>query len=616
MYKKRKIQNKVGNIINSANMYEKFISVYDQEYYVDKSNIINEFNKLIGKDSRKYVCITKPRRFGKTSIAAMLVSYYSKGIDCKEIFDQLNVAKGKSSDKKENEWERKQYAEFQNKFHTLYFDFSYDVKRHNNLDDYLASINAKLKEDVEELFPDSKVLKKYKDTIYENLKYLCNETGEQFILIIDEWDYIITSSKFSHDDKDKYISFLKDLIKDQGYIAFTYMTGITAISKELSHSTLNCFDEFSMLNDKEYFQYFDFTENEVRALCENNKNITYEELENWYNGYKGPNGEKIFNPWSIVQALIDNEICNYWTETGRFDELKLIIDLNINGVRKEIFQLTKEEEISITLNKYGAEDIQKEVEEEMSADEKKKELYSKMVTFGFLTYYDGKISIPNKEVMEKFKTFLSQKPEMKYYGDLIENSGKMIKATLRKDTKEMCDILINSHMEKIMPRNKMDHGGLKHIMEFVYFNIRKDYDVKKESKEGLGEADLIFIPKDKNKTLIIIELKVNSTAENVVKRKHDKMYYRKFKKEHKGNILLVGIYFLKKGNSKKYMCKIEEYKIEKNNKMKLISVSESDSEARKLNESNANSLNKRKKSSNLRRSKRIKSIIEKKKKGK
>jgi len=372
-----------------------------------------------------------------------------------------------------------------------------------------------------------------------------------------------------------------------------------------------------MLNDKEYFQYFGFTENEVRALCENNKNITYEELENWYNGYKGPNGEKIFNPWSVCHVMRYNKICNYWTETGRFDELKLIIDLNINGVRKEIFQLIKEEEISITLNKYGAEDIQKEVEEEeMSADEKKKELYSKMVTFGFLTYYDGKISIPNKEVLEKFKTFLSQKPEMKYYGYLIENSDKMIKATLRKDTKEMCDILINSHMEKIVPGEKMDHGSLKRLMDFVYFSIRNDYEVKEESKEGLGEADLMFIPYDKNKTPIIIELKVNSTAENAVQQIHDRKYYQKFKKEHKGNFLLIGISFFNKNNKKKYVCKVEEYRVEKNNKMKLISVSESDSEAKELNESNTNSLNKRKKSQPLRRSKRIKEINDEKKKRK
>jgi predicted AAA+ superfamily ATPase len=77
------------------------MDLLNQDYFVDKSNIINDFNKLISKNSDKYVCITKPRRFGKTSIAAMLVTYYSEGIPSKGIFDKLKVSKGKSSDKKE-----------------------------------------------------------------------------------------------------------------------------------------------------------------------------------------------------------------------------------------------------------------------------------------------------------------------------------------------------------------------------------------------------------------------------------------------------------------------------------------------------------------------------------
>jgi len=114
------------------------------------------------------------------------------------------------------------------------------------------------------------------------------------------------------------------------------MTGILPIAKQLSQSTLNCFNEYSMLNDELYYQYFGFTEQEVRDLCENNKNITYERLEDWYNGYKGPNGEKIFNTWSICQALSYNKINNYWTKTGRFNESINIVNFNINGIKDEI----------------------------------------------------------------------------------------------------------------------------------------------------------------------------------------------------------------------------------------------------------------------------------------
>ncbi|ORX43102.1 hypothetical protein BCR32DRAFT_298685 [Anaeromyces robustus] len=92
---------KLGVIIDSEDMYKKFKDLLNQEFFVDKSNIINDFNKLIGKDGSCNVCITKPRRFGKTSIAAMLTTYYSVGIDSQEIFDKLKVSKGKSSDETE-----------------------------------------------------------------------------------------------------------------------------------------------------------------------------------------------------------------------------------------------------------------------------------------------------------------------------------------------------------------------------------------------------------------------------------------------------------------------------------------------------------------------------------
>ncbi|KAG4100673.1 AAA-ATPase-like domain-containing protein [Neocallimastix lanati (nom. inval.)] len=269
----------------------------------------------------------------------MLVSYYSKGIDQKEIFDKLKVAQGKSSDEEFNKIEREEYFKFQSMYHTLYFDFSYGVADFDSLDEYLNSINQNLKEDIEKFYPDSKILKNYNNRIYNNLRNLYIEKDGKFIIIIDEWDYIISSEKFSADDQKRYITFLQYLIKDQPYIAFTYMTGIFPIAKQLPQSSLNCLKEYSMLNDQVYYQYFGFIEQEVRDPCENNKTISYEKLEDWYNGYKGPNDEKIFNTWSVCQTLSENKISNYWTNTGRFDELITIINFNLPGIKDEILEL-------------------------------------------------------------------------------------------------------------------------------------------------------------------------------------------------------------------------------------------------------------------------------------
>ncbi|ORX65546.1 hypothetical protein BCR32DRAFT_330350, partial [Anaeromyces robustus] len=342
-------------------MYGKFKGLLNQDFFVDKSNIINDFNKLIGKDSHKNVCITKPRRFGKTSIAAMLTTYYSKGIDSQKIFDKLKVSKGKSSDETEKKKEIEQYREFQGKYHTLYFDFSSELYKYNTLKALLDDINKMFKEDYEKLYPGTEVSC---DSIVKNLEKIYDETGESFIIIIDEWDSIIFNNKFTPDEKVQYLGFLKSLIKDQGYSAFAYMTGILPITKEFSQSTLNCFDEYSMLNDDEYYQYFGFTEQEVRDLCKkkkkikkNNNKIKYKDLENWYNGYKAYNGEKIFNPWSVCHALDNDIIENYWNDTGRFDELVNIINFNILGVKKDILKLIKGKKKKIELENFGAENI-------------------------------------------------------------------------------------------------------------------------------------------------------------------------------------------------------------------------------------------------------------------
>ncbi len=166
----------------------------------------------------------------------------------------------------------------------------------------------------------------------------------------------IVKNKFTLEKKEKYLSFLRALIKNRSYIAFVYMTGILPIAKELTQSTLNCFDEYSMLEDEEYYQYFGFTEQEVRNLCEKNKEMLYEDLESWFNGYRCYGGEKIFNPLSVCRALSKNKIRNYWTNTGRFDEIKDIINFGINGVKDEILELIRGEKFTQELYIYGAED--------------------------------------------------------------------------------------------------------------------------------------------------------------------------------------------------------------------------------------------------------------------
>ena len=114
--------------------------------------------------------------------------------------------------------------------------------------------------------------------------------------------------------------------------------------------------------------------------------------------------------------------------------MKRTINFDIVGVKEDILELINGNEIKIKLENYGVEDIQKESEDQVHM---KEILYSKMVTFGYLTYYKGKISIPNEELREEFiKALRNNKSDMQYIYDMITNSDEMLEVTLHKNVKE------------------------------------------------------------------------------------------------------------------------------------------------------------------------------------
>jgi len=108
---------------------------------------------------------------------------------------------------------------------------------------------------------------------------------------------------------------------------------------------------------------------------------------------------------------------------------------------------------------------------------------------------------------------------------MIKNSDKMLKVTLEKKAKEMCEILENLHLKKIKPRDKMDHGNLKHVINFSFFNVMTKYDIREEEGNGKGGLDYSFYPIKKEDTVIIIKLKLNSSVENAINQIHKNKYY-------------------------------------------------------------------------------------------
>ena len=305
--------------LNTDTALRNFNELARSKYFIDKSNILGKLNTFISTPS-KYICVTKPRRFGKSSIINMLGAYYTKGYNSKDIFDKLNISKEKS------------YLENLNKYNVINISLSKISEKGTSYNDYINMIKVSIINDIKESYPQIDVEK------YFSIGDILSTTGEQFIFIIDEWDYIFSHDLFKENQKD-FLEFLRNLLKDKPYVALCYMTGVLPIKKYSEGSALNMFREYTMLNDRVYSDYFGFTEEEVKYLCKRNGEISFKEITKWYNGYLDCFGNSVYNPRSVVCALSDNYCKSYWTNTGRMDEVLFYLKYNIAEVRDDVIEM-------------------------------------------------------------------------------------------------------------------------------------------------------------------------------------------------------------------------------------------------------------------------------------
>lgn len=514
--------------LNSSFNNNEFQIMSKDKYFVDKTMLIEKINKLIGLKDR-FVCITKPRRFGKTSNAMMLACYYSKNADLKNVFDYLDISKSQS------------YLDHLNKHNVVYISFNSNISESKTYSDYIGYFKSKLILDIVSAYPFVNT----NDTLSDMLTQVLDETGEGFIFIIDEWDYIFNRNLFTEEDRKNFLIFLETLLKDKPYVELAYMTGILPIAKYSSASTINMFDEYTFINDYSYDKYFGFTNSEVEMLCKKQNKVSLNELKEWYNGYKTPNDFEIYNPRSVIYALKRGQCQSYWTNTGPMAEILYYVNSDIDSVKSEIVQMISGIPVEIVLKGYSAE--QKKLTT-------KNQILSAMTIYGFLSYHDGELFIPNKELSMKFDEALEDK-SMGAISEIVLKSHDMLNATLRKDTKTMEKLIQEAHDINIPVIKYNDENSLACVITLVYLSARDKYKIIREEKAGIGFADFIFYPHDKHKTAFIIELKKNSTPDEALRQIKEKRYSLALK-DYTGQKLAIGISWDSK--QKEHHVKIEE----------------------------------------------------------
>lgn len=534
----------MGIYLNSFNAYTLYKNETAKPYFVDKSQMLIKLFPLIDQGSH-YICITRPRRFGKTVMANMVSSFLAKIKDSHLLFDNLKVSESEG------------YEEHINKHNVIHIRFNEAPAGCRSYQEYISRINNRLLKDLCQAYPDIGIQSEEAawDALLEIHEYA---EGEQFIFILDEWDYIFHRDYVTDADKKDYIDFLCCLLKDKAYVSLAYMTGILPIAKYSSGSELNIFAEFTMAKSPEFSDFFGFTESETDDLYKRHllkhpdSDIKREDLQHWYDGYYTASGERVYNPMSVVYALQYNHLENYWTSSGPYDEIFYYIEKNIADVRNDIALMISGIPVPAKIREYAATSMRLRTRDE---------IFSAMVVYGFLSYENGFVSIPNRELMDKFDDMLCKEPALGYVHRLALKSEQMLSATLHGDTKTMTEILEYAHHTETPLLDYNNETELTAIVNLVYLAARDIYHIEREDKSGTGYVDFIFYPKDSSADHIILELKVDQTADEAIRQIKEKKYPLRFcgklaeQKTYTGRLLLVGIAYDRK--TKTHSCKIE-----------------------------------------------------------
>lgn len=524
----------MGSFLNPGN--EKFAQCINSEIYVDKTGIIRYCNRVVNS-LQKYICMSRPRRFGKSVTADMLVAYYSRGCDSRELFAEYEIAKDT------------QYAKHLNQYNVLFFNMQEFLSRTDTMKDMLALLKNRVIHEMLREYPQADYYDK--QDLIGCMQDLYNETKTPFILVIDEWDCIFREYKSETEAQKMYLDFLRDLLKDKGYISLCYMTGILPIKKYGTHSALNMFDEFSMTFQGALAQYVGFTESEVKELCER-YNMDFDETKKWYDGYYLEDAGSIYNPRSVVSAMRFRKFQHYWNQTETFEALRSYIDMNFEGLKDAVIDMMN--------GKNGVPVNTRSFTNDMVTFHSKDDVLTLLVHLGYLGYRSDteKVFIPNHEILNEYVTSISNSD----WGEVskaLKNSHTALEAVWARNETLVAKAVEEAHYESSYLQYN-DENALSYTISLAFYVARNYYTVIRELPAGKGRADIIYLPRKQfsDKPALLIELKWNKTAESALKQVKEKCYPKALE-DYSGNLLLVGINYNEK--TKEHSCKIEPYSL-------------------------------------------------------
>lgn len=523
----------MGIYLNPGN--EGFRKIVRREIYVDKTEMIRVINAFIDT-SNSYICVSRPRRFGKTFAGNMLCAYYSKGCDSRELFGRFKISKDPH------------FAEKLNRFNVIKIDMNSEYQNAECEKTLLKNLTEEIKEEFAAAFPN--VQFRESDNLARCILRVYAATGETFIVLIDEYD-VLVREQVSQSLFDEYLSFLNGLFKSDTLrpaIALAYLTGILPIVRDKVQSKLNNFEEYTVLDPGELAEYAGFTDEEVRQLCEE-RGGDYEECRRWYDGYR-LEGLDIYNPESVVKAVQKKSFGGYWGQTSSYEAISDRIRQNFAGTKDAVIRMLAGESVPVNVRSFL---------NSMTGFSTKDDVFGYLIHVGYLAY-DREAQtcrIPNKEVREEWALALNKVPEeYALTTRIIEDSRDLLESTWAGDEAAVARALDAAHIHVTSNRSYNNEDALQSAICLAYIYALNHYTVVREMTAGKGFADVVFIPVKCSRPAMVVELKHNKCAESAIFQIRERRYFQPLT-HYRGNLLFVGISYDEK--EKTHECRIERF---------------------------------------------------------
>ena len=514
-----------------------FEEVSGSEIYVDKTMLIAKLNALLGT-SEKFVCVSRPRRFGKTIAGAMISAYYSKGSNSRSLFSRFKIASDSSFEKNLNA------------FNVIHIDVNAFYNSIQDRTKIIECISRAVNKELCSAFPEANIGQD--EGLANAILQVYGATGERFVLIVDEYD-VLVREKVEQQTFEEYLRFLNSLFKNSTLkpaIALGYLTGILPIVRDKIQSKLNEFTEYSMLDARDFSEFVGFSESEVKELCEK-YGMDFFECQRWYNGYLMEDGSKIYSPKSVVTAMKKRKFGDYWTQTSSYEALKTYILMNFEGIKDDVVFMLGGGRVGVNVLKYV---------NTVSDFHSKDDVFTYLIHLGYLAYDENarQCFIPNDEVRTEWVNCIEDEADYGSVMELINESRELLKRTIAKDSDYVAKAIATAHSRATNPLTYNNEASFQSAIGLAYFYATADYTILKELPTGEGYADVVFIPRvfDELHPALIIELKIHSAPDVALNQIKNKRYAEALS-NYKKNLLLVGISYSK--DTKKHECKIERY---------------------------------------------------------